>query len=105
MKDVKHFTLVFEGELSVLPANPHKTETPFGFPVACGVGDAFAKLDALEGSHDQLIEALEKAQKTLAMLTEPDAIKSTRVHEAWAQAVEAELACRNALSQARKDTP
>src|SRR5690606_3086729 len=62
----ERFTLVFEGDLRAHPDNPHKTETPFGFPVAAGIGDAFAEFDALEASHAQLIEALEQAQTVCA---------------------------------------
>lgn len=49
-------------------------------------------------SHDELVSALEKARRVLAMLTEPSAIRSTQVHQAWGQAVEAELAARTALA-------
>lgn len=45
----------------------------------------------------EMLDALRLCQRTLAMLTAPDAIRSTTVHSAWAQAVEAELKARNAI--------
>jgi hypothetical protein len=47
-----------------------------------------------------LVEALKSCQGTLLMLTEPEAIRSTLVHQAWAAAVEAELKARAALAKA-----
>jgi hypothetical protein len=55
-----------------------------------------AKLDAVREMHD----ALSLCQHALAMLTAPDAIRSTTVHHAWAQAVMAETRARAALAKA-----
>jgi hypothetical protein len=43
-----YFTLVFEGDIRERAFNPLKAETPFGRPVAVGVGDAFERIDSLE---------------------------------------------------------
>lgn len=51
-------------------------------------------------THEELVEALEGAAKALAMLTEPDAIKSTSVQHAWAQCIAAERSARAALKAA-----
>ena len=51
----KYFTLVFEGDIRKFKANPLRTETPFGVPFACGVGNAFEELDAA----NEKLEALE----------------------------------------------
>jgi len=48
----------------------------------------------------ELLEALRKCQAALAMLTAPDAIKSSSVLHAWAHCVEAEAAARAAISKA-----
>lgn len=34
----KYFALVFEGDLRKFEGNPLKTVTPFGVPIACGLG-------------------------------------------------------------------
>lgn len=46
----------------------------------------------------ELVKALEDAQKTLAMMIAPDAIKQTTVLNAYAAAVEAEYKVRQALA-------
>lgn len=45
----ERFTLVFAGNLKKFAGNPFHTDTPFGRPVGCGLGDAFAEIAALEG--------------------------------------------------------
>lgn len=47
-----------------------------------------------------MLAALRASQAALAMLTAPDAIKSTSVQHAWAQAVEAESKVRAAIERA-----
>lgn len=59
----KYFTLVFAGNIRDSPANPFKTETPFGTPAACGVGDVFVERDALEAENERLRKALEPFAK------------------------------------------
>ena len=54
MQDDESFTLVFEGNIRRFEKNPLRVETEFGTPYAVGVGDAFAKEDAL-------IELMERA--------------------------------------------
>lgn len=48
----------------------------------------------------ELLEALRECQRVLLTLTEPDAIRSTTVINAWAQAVAAEQHARAAISKA-----
>jgi hypothetical protein len=48
------FTLVFEGDIRQFKMNPLNTETPWGVPYACGLGDAFAQRDRLQEQLDQL---------------------------------------------------
>lgn len=50
---------------------------------------------------ERMREALGLAQKSLAMLTEPSAIRSTSVYSAWVQAVEAERKARAALEDTK----
>lgn len=52
-----------------------------------------------------LYEALEHAASVLAMLTEPEAIRSTSVQTVYAHAVVAGVKIRTALSQARGEAP
>lgn len=49
-----------------------------------------------------LVEALEHCQSALAMVIAPDAIKSSTVMHAFAQAIEAECKARTALSRFEK---
>mgnify|MGYP001567160593 CR=1 FL=1 len=42
------FTLVFSGDLQAFNGNPFKTDTPFGRPIAAGLGDAFDEITVLE---------------------------------------------------------
>jgi hypothetical protein len=51
-------------------------------------------------AHDDLVKALEKAQRALAMIVAPEAIKATSAIHAFAQAFEAEVSARAALSKA-----
>ena len=43
----ERFTLVFVGNLRKFQGNPLRTETPFGIPIVCGIGDAFEEADGL----------------------------------------------------------
>lgn len=53
------FTIVFEGDITKLPFNPLKTETIYGKPTACGMGDALADPDdEIDGLKGALIEAM-----------------------------------------------
>lgn len=47
-RDDGYFTLVFKGDIRAFKGNPFKAETPFGIPVAVGVGDAFDRIAELE---------------------------------------------------------
>jgi len=62
----KFFTLVFEGDITKFKGNPLKTETPFGVPVAAGLGNAF---DELENIH----EIEDAAQNLIAAIARYDA--------------------------------
>lgn len=46
------FTLVFDGDIREFKGNPLDTETPFGKPYVCAVGD-------LAEENDKLIEKLD----------------------------------------------
>lgn len=50
-------------------------------------------------AHSALLETLRECQQTLAMLTDPERIRRSRVQEAWAQAVAAELRARTLLDK------
>lgn len=52
----------------------------------------------------ELVGALENAQRTLAMMVDEDAIKSTTVVIAYANCRAAELECRTALTKAKDQT-
>jgi hypothetical protein len=41
------FTLVFEGDLRKYPGNFFKVDTPFGKPLAAGLGNAFDEIERL----------------------------------------------------------
>ena len=60
------FTLVFEGDITRFRSNPLQTETPFGRPVAMGIGDAFAETDALRETQEALVEALDDLLQALS---------------------------------------
>ena len=51
-------------------------------------------------NHAALVMALKEAQTVLAMMIDPETIRSTTAHHAWAQAVAAEQKARAALSAA-----
>lgn len=53
MTDANHFFLIFDGDIRSFKGNPMKTETPFGTPFACGVGN-------LMEENEMLRETLEK---------------------------------------------
>ncbi|MET3481498.1 hypothetical protein [Methylobacterium sp. 1973] len=63
--------------------------------------EAEAARDAALARVEKLEKALGVAQSALAMLTEPNEIRSTSVAKAWAVAVDAELKCRQALTEAQ----
>lgn len=49
LQEMKFFTVVFEGDIKALPFNPLKVESPYGRPVTCGAGHAFAEIDMIQG--------------------------------------------------------
>lgn len=49
---------------------------------------------------EDLVSALKEARGALALMTSPDAIQSSSVQHAWAQAVAAEARARSALAKA-----
>jgi hypothetical protein len=62
----EYFTMVFEGDITRIKGNPMKIETPFGFAIACGIGNAFDKLENIEeiaGAAQKLIDAIEFSSK------------------------------------------
>lgn len=44
----EYFTLVFKGNLKEFKGNPLRTETPFGIPFVCAIGDLSEQVDILE---------------------------------------------------------
>ena len=64
----------------------------------CSPAHIMFLLEDAQSDIARLTEACRAAQGALAMMTEPDAIKSTSVQHAWAQAVAAEADCRAALA-------
>lgn len=53
------FTIVFEGSIRDLSSNPMKIESPFGKPIASGMGNAFDEaLEALLAVEDIEYSAL-----------------------------------------------
>lgn len=44
----EYFTLVFKGSLRDFKGNPLRTETPFGIPFVCAIGDLSERVDELE---------------------------------------------------------
>jgi len=46
MKD-EYFTLVFKGSLRNFAGNPLRTETPFGVPFICALGNVYDEADEL----------------------------------------------------------
>jgi hypothetical protein len=65
MGDRDYFTLVFKGDITKFKGSPLKTETPFGVPVAAGLGDAFQKLE-------NIFEIEDAAQKLIAAIARID---------------------------------
>jgi hypothetical protein len=59
------FTLVFDGDLRELPTNPHKTDTPFGRPIAAAIGNGLVDGDTLT---DQIGEAREWLEACLGLV-------------------------------------
>jgi hypothetical protein len=43
----EYFTLVFKGNLRKFNGNPLRTETPFGIPFICAIGDVCQEADDL----------------------------------------------------------
>ena len=43
----EYFTLVFKGSLREFKGNPLKTETPFGMPFICAIGNVCDEADEL----------------------------------------------------------
>ncbi len=54
----KQFTVVFDGDLRKIKANPFQTDTPFGRPSACGLGNMFEREDEAAETITQMEEAL-----------------------------------------------
>lgn len=66
MADQRYFTAVFECNITKFAGNPLKTETPFGVPVAVGIGDAFDKLahiEEIEEAAEALLAAIRKHEQ------------------------------------------
>lgn len=74
-----HFTLVFNGDIRKFDRNPLQTNTPFGRPIAAGMGDAFAEFDEFCETRDDLLETLRRVDHTLAVHGHVDA--DTDLHE------------------------
>ena len=59
-------------------------------------------LDEAADSLEDATGALDKCQRVLAMLTDPDSRAETNITSAWAQCVEAELVARRTLASLRE---
>ena len=59
IRDQRYFTLVFEGDIMKLDKNPHKIETPFGFAIASGIGNAFDVIEHIHEVHEAAIKLVE----------------------------------------------
>ena len=57
-KVAKQFTVVFDGDLRAFKPNPFHTDTPFGRPVACGIGNFFEREDEAADTITQMEQAL-----------------------------------------------
>lgn len=80
---------------------PSAVRAPAGYLVCTTASDADASLIARAvNAHNDLVKALKNAQRALAMVVAPEAIKTTSVMGAYAHAFEAEVAARAALSKA-----
>jgi len=103
----KAFTLAFEGDIRAFEGNPLKTDTPFGRPVASGIGDAFDEIDmltervpTLEAEVLRLREALTEARTDLMICADNvrDAAKTDPRWEGVADKLMARVAeCDKAL--------
>lgn len=69
MRETDSFTLVFEGNIRKFDKNPLMLETEFGTAYAAGVGDAFAKIDALEEKMERAIVQIENGNYSGAIVT------------------------------------
>lgn len=65
MSNREYFTLVFKGDITKIQGNPMKIETPYGLPVASGMGNAF---DVIENIH----EIEDAASKLVAAISRYD---------------------------------
>lgn len=66
MTDHEYFTLVFAGDITKINGNPMKIETPYGCPVASGMGNAFdviENLHEIEDAAHKLIEAITRYER------------------------------------------
>lgn len=62
---VEGFTLVFDGDLSAFRGNPFHVETPFGKPLACGLGNIMEREAEAVAAADALAEALTDMMRTM----------------------------------------
>lgn len=58
MAEPTYVTMVFKYDIRQFVGNPHDVETPFGKPVAIGIGDAFTERDAIEAELNELKDDL-----------------------------------------------
>lgn len=63
MSDRTCFAIVFEGDITKLGFNPLKCETPYGKPIASGMGNPFGVIEnvyEVEDAADKLLESIKK---------------------------------------------
>lgn len=69
-------------------------------PVYAVEMDDISALTQAVSDRNELIAALKQCQRVLAQMVDPNAIKSSSVLNAWAQAVAAETVAHDALAKA-----
>lgn len=102
------FTLVFHGDIRKFRGNPFLTETPFGKPYSCGVGDAHDRISELEEENERLRGALSLERAALRGLREPNSkIRSIQFYDGthWQQLRREHTPVKIAWTVARQFNP
>lgn len=73
------FTLVFKGNLREFKGNPLRTETPFGTPFVCAIGDLSEKVDELEDALHRIVQWADAYPTDI--FHEPSAEESQKAHK------------------------
>ena len=73
---VKQFTVIFDGDLTKFRGNPFHVDTPFGRPVAHGLGNIFEREDEAV----EIMTALENALRRLMSVMPPNGRTSEQMN-------------------------